>query len=189
MVDLFALQPALATEAPPSQESAPAEPPSAASTQTAPLKRSPQVFAEIVVPEKILEHPEQLLFACCQDKALLKKLTSYAEGAGLTLHISLDEALLSKVTHAISPKLLVLDERASSFSRLHQIVYDWPLHHRLAATVILLSETIGSDNSAEAFAHSVDMIVAHEDLDKIPQWIAKVLAEKSSFLQFWNSEK
>ena len=81
-----------------------------------------------------------------------------------------------------TPKLIILDDNWSEFKKIFEKIYELQIEAKSKIFTVLLSQNIKSNDSKEAFCHSVDQIIAHKDLNNFKELIEK---GKTEWLNFW----
>jgi hypothetical protein len=143
-------------------------------------------LTEVEIPAELLEQQERVLLLASEDANTIAAMKEYTKSEKFLLHTSVEVNLIGAISRIASPRLVILDARCSGFTDLHKAVYHWPMQFRLASIVLLLSPNIKSEDSAQAFAQSVDMVVNLEDMARFGELVGKALAEKADFLKRWN---
>ena len=141
-----------------------------------------EIPSEIELPNGFIENTKNFLLLASNEKKLENKVKKYCEENKLFFFPlkSLGEALF--LLERWAPKLIILDDNWSEFKIIFEKIYELQTEVRAKIFTILLSQKFESNNSKEAFCHSVDQIISHKDLNNFQDLIEK---GKTEWLNFW----
>ena len=135
----------------------------------------PQIPEGGEVPEGLYEYKDSFALFFTEDQDLLLNATEILKQDNIFVQALSKKADFHLVLELWSPKLIVFDDRTEGFKFVFKRLYDLEFPKRRGICVVFLSGRLKTGDSKQAFAHSVDSIIQHHDLNKIKSLLPEIM--------------